>query len=302
LTVLIPLQVLLNFIITYSLPPLGDIKGLSHAKWRARKNKTWRLLRGDGSWCDAPAAMQQLALEFFGNLYTTDNVVSPQQVLHLIEPRVRQSMNDDLCMPFGENEIFDALFQRGPLKASGPGGFPACFYQRHWDIVKSDVVKAVQQFFLDGHLLEGINDAAIVLIPKGKDLEDIKDFRPISMCNVIYKLISKCLVNRLRSMLDEIVSPEQSAFVPTRSIIDNTLIAIECVHLIQGNNARRGDYCVYKLDLSKAYDHVDWGFLKTVMEKVGFHSKFVTWIMTCISIVQYNIRFNGSAIRPFCPS
>jgi hypothetical protein len=86
---------------------------------------------------------------------------------------------------------------------------------------------------------------------------------------VIYKLISKGIVNRLQGILDEIINPGQSAFVPTRRITDNALIAFECAHEIQRTNGRRGNFCAYKLDLSKAYDCVDWGFLKWVMEKLG---------------------------------
>jgi hypothetical protein len=114
-----------------------------------------------------------------------------------------------------------------------------------------------QWFFCDGVPPEGINDTAIVLIPKGNNPEELKEFRSISMCIVIYKLIYKCIVNRLRVLLDEAISPEQSAFVPTRRITDNALIAFECVHEIQKTNSRRGDLCAYKLDLSKAYDRVD---------------------------------------------
>jgi hypothetical protein len=77
----------------------------------------------------------------------------------------------------------------GPLKAPGPDGFPARFFQRHWDIMKKDVVAAVQRFFCDGVLPAGINDTTMVLIPKGSNPEGLKDFRPISLCNVIYKVI-----------------------------------------------------------------------------------------------------------------
>jgi hypothetical protein len=93
-------------------------------------------------------------------------------------------------------------------------------------------------------------------------LYELKDFRPITLCNVIYKLISKCIVNRLRGIPDEIISPEQSAFVPARRITDNALIVFECAHAIQKTSGRKEEFCAYKMDLSKAYDYVDWGFLK----------------------------------------
>jgi hypothetical protein len=103
-------------------------------------------------------------------------------------------------------------------------------------------------------------------------------------------------------MLDEVVNQEQSAFVPHRRITDNALIVFECVHAIQRQNGRRGDYCAYKLDLSKTYDRIDWGFLKCVLKKLGFHPTFIQWIMSCVTTVRYSVRFNGTALSPFCPS
>lgn len=104
---------------------------------------------------------------------------------------------------------------------------------------------------------DGVNDTSIVLIPKVQFLENLKDFIPISLCNVIYKVVSKCLVNRLRPLLDDIISPNQSAFISGRMITDNALIAFECIHTINSCTADRGNFCAYKLDLSKAYDRVD---------------------------------------------
>ena len=104
---------------------------------------------------------------------------------------------------------------------------------------------------------EGVNDTAIVLILKVPFPKELKDFRPISLCNVIYKIVSKCLVNRLRPMLAELISENQSAFVPGRLISDNSIIAFECLHHIQSLKQTRQAACAYKLDLSKAYDRVD---------------------------------------------
>jgi hypothetical protein len=134
---------------------------------------------------------------FFDELYTVDSSVMADQIIHLVQQKVTHEMNEDLCNAFTEKEISDAMFQMGPLKEPGPDGFLARFYQKHWLVMKQDVVTAVQIFFVDGTLPECINDTAIVLIPKGVEPTELKDFRPISMCNAIYKLISKCLVNLL---------------------------------------------------------------------------------------------------------
>jgi hypothetical protein len=92
----------------------------------------------------------------------------------------------------------------------------------------------------------------IILIPKSNQTIDLKDFRPISLCNVIYKIISKCLVNRIRPHLDGLIDETQSAFIPGRLLSDNALIAFECFHAIQRNRKQNEFYCAYKLDLSKA--------------------------------------------------
>jgi hypothetical protein len=99
-------------------------------------------------------------------------------------------MNDNLCKEFRDEEIGDALFQMGPLKALGPHGFPARFFQRNWEVVK-DVIRGVWQFFQSGVMPAGFNDTAIVLISKIEQAELLKDYQPISLCNVIYMVVSK---------------------------------------------------------------------------------------------------------------
>jgi hypothetical protein len=244
--------------------------------------------------------MEELATSFFKNLYSRDVNVDPSIITDHLQACVDDQMNEALTAPFSEREIGDALFQIGPLKAPGPDGFPARFLQRNWGILKSDVVAAVQRFFDDGIMPDQVNDTAIVLIPKKNDPEELKDFRPISLCNVLFKIVSKCLVNRLRPLLGNIIGPFQSAFIPGRLITDNALIAFECIHAIQTGS--RANFCAYKLDMTKAYDRVDWGFLEGVLAKLGFHSKWIRWVMACVTTVRYSVRFNGHLLDSFAPS
>ena len=135
-----------------------------------------------------------------------------------------------------------------------------------------------------------MNDTAIVLIPKVQHPETLKDYRPISLCNVLYKVVSKCLVNRLRPLLDAVFSENQSAFIPRRLITDNALIAFECFHAIQQDNSVNSKFCAVKLDLA---NRVDWSYLEHAMEKLGFHRKWRQWIMECVTTVRYRVCFNG---------
>jgi hypothetical protein len=180
-------------------------------------------------------------------LFTRDPSLNADRLLDMVHEKVTSEMNADLCKDFTAEEISDALFQIGPLKAPGTDGFPARFYQRNWATMKAEV------FFVTGQIPEGGNDTAIILIPKIDQPETLKDFRPISLCTVIYKIIAKCMVNRLRPILGDIVSINQSAFVPGRLITDNALVAFECLHFIEHNKNLDKNFCAYKLDLSKAY-------------------------------------------------
>jgi hypothetical protein len=118
---------------------------------------------------------------------------------------------------------------------------------------------------------------------------------------VLYKIISKCLVNRLRPILGDIISENQSAFVPRRLITDNALLAFECLHFMEHGAKAQDPYCAYKLDLSKAYDRVDWVFLEEVMHKMGFSRRWIQWIMSCVTTVRYSVKFNGALLEAFPP-
>jgi hypothetical protein len=157
-------------------------------------------------------------------------------------------------------------------------------------------------FFYTGLMLEGINDTMIVLIPKKEEAELLKDSKPISLCNVVYKIVSKCMVNRMRSLLDDFIVDTQSAFIPGRLITDNAFIAFECLHALKHGTKKCKGFGVYKLDLTKAYGRVDRRFLEGALKHLGFHNKWVWWVMECVTTVRYFVCFNNVPSEPFHPT
>lgn len=129
----------------------------------------------------------------------------------------------------------------------------------------------------------------------------MKNFQPISLCNVIYKICSKVLANRMKLFVDEIVSVEHSAFVLGRFITDNVLTAYECIHYLKRKKGKYGA-CAVKLDMAEAYDRVEWTYLEGIMLELGFHENFVHRIMRCVTSVSFSIKVNGKLSTCFRPS
>jgi hypothetical protein len=129
----------------------------------------------------------------------------------------------------------------------------------------------------------------LVLIPKVDNPEDLSQFRPISLCNVIYKIASKVVANRLKVILPEIISEEQSAFVPGRMITNNIITAYECLHFMKKKRARDQSCCALKLDMRKAYDQVEWPYLRAIMLRLGFHQIWVEMIMKLVTSVSFSV-------------
>lgn len=176
-------------------------------------------------------------------------------------------------------------------KAPGPDGYPAEFYRAAWPIIVSDFITAVQSFFLYGFLLKGVNATILTLVPKIQGAETMKDFRPISCCNILYKVFSKILANRLKVLLPELIEPNQCDFVTGRLLLENVLLATELVKNYHKDSI--GARSVLKLDISKAFDTVKWSFIKDTLRTMNIPEQFIHWIHTCLSTATFSVSVNG---------
>ncbi|GJR59889.1 uncharacterized protein Tco_1502051 [Tanacetum coccineum] len=189
-------------------------------------------------------------------------------------------------------EIKSALFSMSDDKAPGPDGFTAAFFKKAWDIVGDNFSCAIRDFFSNGKLLREVNHTIIALIPKVTTPCKINDYRPISCCNITFKCISKIIANRIKGDLGDLVSINQSAFVPGRRISDNILLTQELMRNYHRNCGP--PRCSFKVDIQKAYDTVDWGFLRSILIGFGFHPTMIEWIMVCVSTTSYSVCINGN--------
>ncbi|XP_021759197.1 uncharacterized protein LOC110724108 [Chenopodium quinoa] len=186
-------------------------------------------------------------------------------------------------------------------KTPGPDGFSSAFFRSHWSTVGQSVIEAVQYFFYHGHMLREWNRTFITLISKVDHLEFVSQFRPIGLCNVLYKCIAKCISIRLRNILPQLVSDFQNAFVPGRLWqVDNSLVAHEILSYMDKLRGRTMGAAL-KVDMNKAYDRISWDFLWQVLKAFGFPPSWIHIIQQCVSTVSYQVLVNGNPTKAFRP-
>ncbi|KAL0409477.1 UNVERIFIED_CONTAM: Retrovirus-related Pol polyprotein from type-1 retrotransposable element R2 [Sesamum radiatum] len=178
---------------------------------------------------------------------------------------------------------------------------PPLFFQKFWHIIHSDVVDCVLRILNDKILLHKLNFTHIVCIPKCKKPETVAHFRPISLSNVIMRIASKCVANRLKFLLDDIISVSQSAFIPGRLITDNVLVAFEINKWVKTKTRGKAGSIALKLDMSKAYDRVEWNFLERVLHRIVIHEGCIRLIMLLVTSVSYSLMLNGKQFGYFTP-
>ncbi|KAA3459035.1 reverse transcriptase [Gossypium australe] len=211
-------------------------------------------------------------------------------------------MNQMLTGVYMKEETFIAVKSMGPTKAAGSDGFPAIFYQHFWHIIGQDVSSFYLSILNEGMSLESCNATNIILIPKIAQLTNLSNFRPISLCSVLYKIISKMVANHFQKVLDCCIDEAQNAFVLGQLITDNVLLAYKVLHTFKQKRVGRRDFLALKLDMSKSYDRVEWSFLCQMLLKMGFANLWVDFNMHCIESVFYLIVINECEGEKFKPT
>lgn len=274
---------------------LGDANtGFFHVTTKVRKAKNRMTIIEDdnGSPWYEEDQISRVICDFYDKLFQSTNFDGVETVTEALQPCISQQQNEELIRDPTPKEIKDATFAIHPDKAQGPDGFSASFFQSNWETVGPAVVKEIQQFFSSGQISQNINTTYVRLIPKISGAKKVSDYRPIALCNVFYKIISKLLSIRLKPVLSSIISENQSAFIPGRAITENVLITHEVLHYLKISTAQKRCTMAVKTDMSKAYDRIEWNFLEQVLQRLGFHAKWTNWVMQCICTVTYSYLIN----------
>ena len=184
------------------------------------------------------------------------------------------------------------VFSLDANSTPGPDGFNSTFFQKCWHIIVGDLMDAVGHFLEGEALPRGVTSTYIFLISKKQSPLGWSDYRPISLCNTLNKIITKVLNNRIKLLLPKLISPEQGGFVPGRLINENILLAQET---IQGLNRKvRGGNLILKLDMAKAFDRISWSFIAAVLRAFGFPVSFVNLISKSINNNWFSVLLNGT--------
>ncbi|XP_057451810.1 uncharacterized protein LOC130743585 [Lotus japonicus] len=259
-----------------------------------------RLKLRDGDWCTEKNMLIEEVQSYFQSLFTVQG--DPGEVVfnHENFPSLSISDRNTLSLSVLKEEVYKALMSMKSFTAPGPDGFQPFFFKKYWEIVGDDVYGVVCNAFDSSTVDEKLLETLIVLIPKVDNPTSIKEFRPISLCNVTYKLITKFIVARIRPFLNKLIGPMENSFIPGRGTMDNAFLAQEIIHYMNSSRARNGSLA-FKIDLETAYDSVSWSFLEDILHWFGFPNGLINLIMRCVSASTLSILWNGSRLPSFHP-
>jgi hypothetical protein len=233
---------------------------------RRHRNKIWCLRDPLGNWSQSTTQLKTLIRDYFVKLYSTECTASnlynsPAPNCVSFSEEIKATLGEDVS----KQEIAAAFKSFKPFKAPGPDGFHPIFFQRFWHIVGDSITAYLEEIFQKRTIPQKLNETLVCLIPKVGKPKLIQQFRPIGLCNTIYKAITKVLVNRLKPYLSDVVHPLQASFVPGHKASDNVILVQEIIHSMTLSRSKIGTMAI-KINLEKAYDRLEWSFIRRTLQ------------------------------------
>lgn len=288
-----------------------DLEQKARVKWAKEGDENSRFFHGiinarrvsnsipglsiNGEWVKKPKEIKREVHQFFKEKFVEEIKDRPSLLVYGLKTLDSEAA-DGLVAPFLEKEIKDAVFECGSDKAPGPNGFNFRFIKKFWSLFSGDFLDIFNNFAETGVISRGVGSSFITLVPKVNDPVDLGEYRPINLIGVVSKVISKVLANRLKKVIDSLISETQSAFVAGRYILDGPLIISEVLSF-----ARRcgKELFMFKIDFAKAYDNVNWAFVILVMRQMNFPEIWCNWTKGVLESARSSVLVNGSPTFEF---
>jgi hypothetical protein len=269
---------------------------------RRHTNRITSLISDNGEPLHSHEDMEAALVGHYQNLLTEpiqDRHEAIAKVTQHVPALITREQNLALLRPILLEEVDQALKDTPKCKAPGPDGFTSDFFHHCWPMIRHEVWEILEDSQASGQILKALNSTFLALIPKEGQAQHPQQYRPIALCNIIYKLLTKVIASRLKPILPTIISPEQSGYVEGRQIMDSVILAHEVIHSLQKSKTPG---MLLKLDISKAFDKLNWDYMRAMLIAFGFDQSWVTWIMNLTSSAFFSILVNGVPSRTFSPS
>lgn len=291
---------------------------------RNTKNRISHLINPDGSHSTTPEQLADTLIQYFTNIFSSQssnhqplNIMQLASPIHAHPPSQQQAqqthqqaMQEDGAHHDSDifrytystpnlQEIHDIIQEMRSNATPGPDGLNAAFYKSAWSWVKDDILRLITDFYSHSYMPNDINQTFITLIPKKNNPTVPQDYRPISLCNVAYKIVSKSLANRLKNHLPNFVSQAQSAFIAHRHISSNIIVTQEIIHSFDLKSWHHQAFLL-KIDLAKAFDRLEWNFILAALRRLGLREKFISLIHACIYSPTFSVLVNDEPSGHFC--
>eukprot|EP00253_Pinus_taeda_P032540 PITA_32540 len=269
---------------------------------RRMHNQISQVTNAQGEKLETQEEIEKEFLHYFKEMSQEPNINREEAIDNITRyiPRlVFEEQNSLLLKPISLQEVELAAKSLKAGKAPGPDGFSSNFFHHFWELIKWEVWQVVEESRSLRWMYPGLNATFIALIPKSEDSNSPDKFRPISLCNIIYKIVSKVVALRLKPLLPGIIFPKQSGYVEGSQITDGIILSHEIIHSLK-HSKKPG--MLLKIDLSKAFDSISWDYMEKILSAFGFANAWIRWIMNLVSSSFFSILINGIPSSTFCPS